>query len=218
MFHPEPPLKSSRFLDDDVSDTDTVVHNARSSGISSSCLSSNSSPPDCHSFYPPSNHLYFQQSLLIVIHVHSLRLLLRSLKTRRSRRTLLLKFKQLLPTFCDKVAYVSHHFCESARLSIKIFLQSSTFHVTPKDLPQLCSLASHFGVDVQSVFLHVNGNFYVGDFLNYSHIVSGLEFVLKSPNGLGFVKNSSLFFPRLKQLDVTVDVSTTKMFLTEFFL
>ncbi|KAL0239612.1 hypothetical protein GEMRC1_009720 [Eukaryota sp. GEM-RC1] len=203
--------QSNRSLDDTVSVTDVVEYNGSSSSISSSHPSSDTSSASCYLDDSPSNHLHFQQSLLILIHLHFLRQFLGSAlewSTTEPRHTLLF-LKEEFPTFFKKVGYVSHHFFESALLSTKVFFQTNTFHTDSKELHQLCSFASFFGADVQSVFLHVDGTFNVEQFLSYSNIISGLDLFLENHNDLEFLNKSSLFFPRLKQLDVYVHFDPT---------
>ncbi|KAL0252014.1 hypothetical protein GEMRC1_001226 [Eukaryota sp. GEM-RC1] len=117
----------------------------------------------------------------------------------------LLNLKQDLLPFCEKLGYVSHHFFESALLSITVFFQSHTFHVIPKDLPELFSLASFFESEVQSVFLHLTKTFNSDEFLCCSTIITGLSICPGTNNDLEFLNNSSYKFPRLKQLDVRVE-------------
>ncbi|KAL0239467.1 hypothetical protein GEMRC1_009575 [Eukaryota sp. GEM-RC1] len=161
--------------------------------------------PLTSSFQSPSRCLHSQQSLLILINVHLLRSLCKSaLELNRYYRSSLLNLKNTLVTFFKKVGYVSHHFFESALFASKVFFQTNTFQVIPEELPQLCSFASFFGADIQSVFLHVKGNFNVEEHLPYSNVISGLELGLQCHNDLEFLNKSSLFFPRLKQLHVNV--------------
>ncbi|KAL0239430.1 hypothetical protein GEMRC1_009538 [Eukaryota sp. GEM-RC1] len=165
--------------------------------------------PLTSSFQTPSMCLRAQQSLLILIHVHLLKLLCKSaLEFDYYAPSLhLLKFKDELPTFFRKVGYVSHRFFESALLTTKVFLQTNTFHVESEDLHQIHSFASFFGASISCVFLHVYGIFNVEEFLNYSNEISGLELEIENDNDLEFLNSASLIFPRLKQLHVSVDRS-----------
>ncbi|KAL0239348.1 hypothetical protein GEMRC1_009456 [Eukaryota sp. GEM-RC1] len=198
--------KSSRSLDDSVSVTAVVEYNGSSSRISSSNPRSDPASASCSTNDSPSNHLHFQQSLLTLIHLHFLRQFLESslewITTQPDHD--LLSLKEEFPTFFKKVGYVSHNFFESALLATKVFFQTNTFNVVTEDLLHLCSFASFFGAEVQSVFLHVDGTFKVEEFLSYSPIISGLELFLENHNDLEFLNKSSLFFPHLKQLDVGV--------------
>ncbi|KAL0244701.1 hypothetical protein GEMRC1_008783 [Eukaryota sp. GEM-RC1] len=159
-----------------------------------------------------------QQSLLTLILLHLVRrfckssLELKHIEQRRLTRII----KQDLPTFFVKVAYVSDGLFETALLSTKVFLQTNTFHVFSEDFPQLFSFASFFEADVKSVFLHVDRAFNVEEFLNYSGIISGLELEIENHNDLEFLQNSSLIFPRLKQLHVGVNSSVSMAFLKVF--
>ncbi|KAL0240139.1 hypothetical protein GEMRC1_010246 [Eukaryota sp. GEM-RC1] len=170
--------------------------------------------PLTSSFQSPSSCLHFQQSLLILIHFHMLSKMLKSiLECDEYRCGDLHKLKKdLLPVF-KKVAYLSHHFLESALLATKVFFKTNIFHTIPEDLPQLCSFASFFEANIQSVFLHVSGSFDVEEFLSYSPIISGLELVLTNHNDLEFLSNSSSYFPLLNQLHVSVDRSISVSFI-----
>ncbi|KAL0233167.1 hypothetical protein GEMRC1_011912 [Eukaryota sp. GEM-RC1] len=200
MSPSEPSLKRSRSLKEHVSDK----RNGSSCSISSSNPISDPASALYSPFDSPSSHLSFQQSLLVLIHLHFLSHLLKSSlewDCGEPRRALL-NLKKHLPTFFNKVGYVSHHFFESALLSTKVYFQTNTFHIASSDLPQLRSFASFFGADVQSVFFHVNRTFRVEEFLRYSPVVSGLELELENENDLEFLNKSSFFFPLLKELHV----------------
>ncbi|KAL0239797.1 hypothetical protein GEMRC1_009905 [Eukaryota sp. GEM-RC1] len=158
--------------------------------------------PSTHS---PPNILRFQQSLLVLIHLHFLNHLLEhSSHWDRDDFSDVLNLKKDLPKFFKKLGYMSDHFFESSLLATKVFFQTNTFHVLPKDLPQLFPLSSFFKADPKSIFLHVDKAFNVEDWISYSPIISGLELDLKSPNDLEFVNNPFLFFPRVKQLRVRI--------------
>ncbi|KAL0228977.1 hypothetical protein GEMRC1_013597 [Eukaryota sp. GEM-RC1] len=207
MYHSKPPLKTNHTFDGDVVE--------RSESSLNSCIIHLSST-FCFSANPPSTHLHFQQSLLVSILLHLLNHILdSSLEWNYYGGLLKLKTDQL--TFLKKVGYVSHRFFDSALLSTKVFLQTNTFHVVPKDLPQLFSFASFFGVDLQSVFLHVDGPFIIEEFLSYSHVISGLELKLRHHDDVEFLNKSSVFFPRLKQLHVCVDSCFIDIPLVELF-
>ncbi|KAL0239689.1 hypothetical protein GEMRC1_009797 [Eukaryota sp. GEM-RC1] len=151
--------------------------------------------------------IHVQQSLLILINLHLLRRLLQtSTEENHSEPCLtVVCLKRDLPTFFKKVGYVSNHFFESALLSIKVFFQTNTFAVVPKELPQLFLLTSFFGTSLPSVFLHIlNESFNVEKFLKYSHIISGLELVIYDHNYLEFLNKSSFYFPHLTRLHVCV--------------
>ncbi|KAL0239600.1 hypothetical protein GEMRC1_009708 [Eukaryota sp. GEM-RC1] len=189
--------KSTRLSSHNVAGTVSL------SSISSSNLRSKKSSTSYSTIDSASNRLHFQQSLLILIHLHFLRRFLTRGESHRLKKDLF--------TFFAKVGYVSHHFFESALLAIKVFLQTNTFHVEPEDLPQLCSFASFFGAEIQSVFVHINGIFKAEEFLCFSHVISGLEFKLRNHNDLEFLNKSSLFFPRLKELHVDACASITML-------
>ncbi|KAL0250884.1 hypothetical protein GEMRC1_000098 [Eukaryota sp. GEM-RC1] len=121
------------------------------------------------SFQSSSRYIRFQQSLMILVNAHLLRLLCKSsLQLSRCNAYYLLQDLQSeLISFFKNVGYVSHHFFESAFLAINVFFQTSTFHVPLEDLPKLCSIACFLKADVQSVFLYVYGIFNVDEILSF---------------------------------------------------
>ncbi|KAL0235589.1 hypothetical protein GEMRC1_002171 [Eukaryota sp. GEM-RC1] len=136
--------------------------------------------------------LQFQQSLLVLIHLHLLRRYVKSFldanhshSNPRSLKSLVLNIHQDLIPFFKKVGFVSDRFMESSLLAAKLFVETTTFPVIPNDLCQLVSLASFFGTRVQSIFLKVDDTFKARDFLCYSEIISGLELNLKKSKRLG---------------------------------
>ncbi|KAL0239380.1 hypothetical protein GEMRC1_009488 [Eukaryota sp. GEM-RC1] len=207
MTHPKFPLKSSRASDDTPSTTDSDVSFASSikqgsfSGISSLIPNSDTLPSTLASYNLAPKCLRPQPSLLVVINVHMLNLILdHSLEVDSTPCLSYLRLTNELPVFFKKVGYVSDSFFESALLSTKVFLETNTFHVIPKDLPQICSFASFFRAEVQSVFLHVDGPFKADEILSYSKVISGLELKLENNNDLEFLNKAALLCPRLKQL------------------
>ncbi|KAL0242426.1 hypothetical protein GEMRC1_004989 [Eukaryota sp. GEM-RC1] len=153
----------------------------------------------------PSNRVHVQHTLLILIHLHLLRRLLKRTPETSHDRTNpeLIALKTALPAFFGQVGYVSSHFLDSSLQAVKVFFQLHTFHADLEHLPKLISVASFFEADLQSVFLFTYESLKVEKFLNYSGIITGLRIVLMEPSDLEFLNNSSLF-PRLKQLEVIV--------------
>ncbi|KAL0251408.1 hypothetical protein GEMRC1_001396 [Eukaryota sp. GEM-RC1] len=158
--------------------------------------------------------LQFQQSLLVLIHLHLLR---RYFKTSIQVNTDFChrlfygrsgpfhSLKKDLRTFCIHVGYVSNHFFESALLAVKMHFQTNTFPVISTEFSQLSLLSSFFEADLSSIFLHVlTDSFDVEEFSDYSHIISGLELELNNHNDLDFLHKCSDFFPNLKELHVVV--------------
>ncbi|KAL0228974.1 hypothetical protein GEMRC1_013594 [Eukaryota sp. GEM-RC1] len=207
MSHSEPPLKSSRSLDDNDAVTVVMECIGSSSTICSPKHSFIVSSGSCSSIHIVSNRLHFQQSLHILIHIHFLSRLLQTFFewTSDDLRPPLVKLTNDIHTFFKKVGYVSHRFFTSALLAVKVFFQSNTFPVSPQDLPHLRSFASFFGADLESVFLHVDGMLNVEEFRIYSHSILGLELKLENNNDLEFLAKSSSIFPRLEQIHVSVD-------------
>ncbi|KAL0241637.1 hypothetical protein GEMRC1_006872 [Eukaryota sp. GEM-RC1] len=147
--------------------------------------------------------LHLQQSLLILIHLHLLKRLLKSSLgvNHDEPRNPLLTLQHELPTFIIDIGYVSNRFYDSAMLAVKMFLETNSFHVVSIDLPQFYSLAGLFEAEVQSVFLQVGGIFQASEFLSCSHIVSGLMMRLDYHNDCEFLNMSSpLLFPFLREL------------------
>ncbi|KAL0243286.1 hypothetical protein GEMRC1_005847 [Eukaryota sp. GEM-RC1] len=155
---------------------------------------------------PPSKRVQVQQTLLVLIHLNLLRRLLMDpldfVEDRTNRH--LYGLKTALPAFFGQVGYVSIHFLDSSCQAAKVFFQLHTFHADLGHLPKLTSLASFFGADLQSVFLHTHRTFEIGKSLIYSGIITGLRIKLREPSDLEFLNNSSSLFPRLKQLEVLV--------------
>ncbi|KAL0242495.1 hypothetical protein GEMRC1_005058 [Eukaryota sp. GEM-RC1] len=154
----------------------------------------------------PSKRVHVQQTLLILIHLHLLRRLLKlTLENIHNRTNLeLTALKTALPTFFGQVGYVSNHFLDSSFQAVKVYFQLHTFHADLKHLPELVSLASFFGGDLQSVFLDTYEILEVEKCLNYSDIITGLRIKLDELADLEFLINSSSLFTRLKQLAVSV--------------
>ncbi|KAL0242539.1 hypothetical protein GEMRC1_005102 [Eukaryota sp. GEM-RC1] len=158
------------------------------------------------STHPPSTLVHVQQTLLILIHLHLLkRLLNRTLENNHDRTNpQLAALKTALPAFFGQIGYVSNHFLDSSFQAVKVYFQLHTFHTDLEHLPKLISLASFFGADQQSVFLHADGTCEIEKFLSYSDIITGLRIELRKPSDLELLNNSSSSFPRLKQLEVKV--------------
>ncbi|KAL0242772.1 hypothetical protein GEMRC1_005335 [Eukaryota sp. GEM-RC1] len=179
MTCPEPLLKRSRPSPSSIS---SVMSNCDELSVLSS------------STYAPSKRVHVQQSLLILIHLHLLRRLLKHAKIPLRTDHQLPALQTALPTFFEQVGYVSNHFLDSSFQAVKVFFPVHTFHANLKHLPKLISVASFFGADLQSVFLHTDATLQIENFFNYSG----------NPPDLEFVNNSSSLFPRLKQLEVDV--------------
>ncbi|KAL0243176.1 hypothetical protein GEMRC1_005737 [Eukaryota sp. GEM-RC1] len=148
------------------------------------------------------------QTLLILVHLHLLRRLVKDTLEHNHDRTKhqLSALKTALPAFFGQVGYVSNHFLDSSSQAVKVFFQLHTFHTNLKHLPELISLTSFFRTGLQSVFLdtYTYGSWKIEKFLNYSGIITGLTLYLSEPSDLEFLKNPSSLFPRLKQIEVEV--------------
>ncbi|KAL0239802.1 hypothetical protein GEMRC1_009910 [Eukaryota sp. GEM-RC1] len=141
--------------------------------------------------FQSTHSIHFQQSLLILIHFHMLSSMLKSiLECHEYRCGDLYKLKKdLLPVFK------------------KCFFKQTRFMSFLMTFLNSLHLLLFFGAEIQSVFLHVYDSFKVEEFLSYDNVISGLELELENHNDLEFLNKSSLFFPRLKQLDVRVHSS-----------
>ncbi|KAL0242395.1 hypothetical protein GEMRC1_004958 [Eukaryota sp. GEM-RC1] len=203
MSHSEPPLKSSLSLDDTVS------------SISSSKPSSDTSLASCFPDNSPPNHVHLPQSLLTSILVHCLNHFLESsLEWKRAEpRRVFINIKKALPTFYNNFGFVSQHFLESSHRTVKVFLESNTFHILPYDLAELSFFASCWGATVKSVFLHTYGTFNADELLDYAPIISGLEIKFHNLSDFEFLNQSSLLFPHLKELQVVVAESISMKFI-----
>ncbi|KAL0252048.1 hypothetical protein GEMRC1_001260 [Eukaryota sp. GEM-RC1] len=162
--------------------------------ISHSALKSNQSS---------STHLYFQQSLLVLIHSHYLRRLLMSSLKRKHRHSLLSVIKEL-PSFFKNVGYVSRRFFESAFPALKVFFETNTFPMNCDDLPLIPSITSVFGAEIQSVVLEVDQSFEVEHISELTSIISHLKseefhFLHELLDNFSYH-----FLPHLRVLDVTV--------------
>ncbi|KAL0229010.1 hypothetical protein GEMRC1_013630 [Eukaryota sp. GEM-RC1] len=157
--------------------------------------------------------LHFQQSLLILIHLHLLRRRLKSSISVTQQSSLsielysihdnFLRLKQEIPTFYKNVGYVSQRFFQSAHLATKMFFQTTTFKVASEDLNQLSALSSFFKADLHSVFLLIlKESFTVEEFLKYSRVILGISFAVTNHNVLEFLNKSCVYFPCLKQVHV----------------
>ncbi|KAL0242707.1 hypothetical protein GEMRC1_005270 [Eukaryota sp. GEM-RC1] len=136
------------------------------------------------STHASSKRVHVQQTLLILIHLHLLRRLIKPTLENNHDRT------------------NPQH--DALKKPVKVYFQLHAFHADLEHLPKLISLASFFGADLQSVFLHADGTSEIEKFLNYSGIITGLRIELREPSDLEFLNNSSSLFPRLKQLEVEV--------------
>ncbi|KAL0243168.1 hypothetical protein GEMRC1_005729 [Eukaryota sp. GEM-RC1] len=153
--------------------------------------------------HQPSKRISVQQSLLILIHLHLLRRLLKRHFEYDADQNLT-DMKTALPAFFGQVGYVSNHFLDSSFQAVKVYFEVHTFHADLEPLPKLISLASFFGADLQSVFLHAAGTFELENFFNYSGIITGLRIKLREPSDLEFLNTASSLFPRLKELEIKV--------------
>ncbi|KAL0242653.1 hypothetical protein GEMRC1_005216 [Eukaryota sp. GEM-RC1] len=143
------------------------------------------------STHPPSKRIHVQQSLLILIHLHLLRLLSKHANIPFRFNPQLTTLQRVLPAFFEQVGYVSNHFLDCSFHAVKVYFQLHTFHAILKSFPKLISLASFFGTDLQSKFR------------------SFLTILVREPPDLEFLNNSSSFFPRLKQLEVVLNPSVS---------
>ncbi|KAL0242839.1 hypothetical protein GEMRC1_005402 [Eukaryota sp. GEM-RC1] len=156
------------------------------------------------STHPPSKRVHVQQTLLILVHLHLLRLKRTLQQYPFGTISQLDGLKTALPAFIEQVGYVSNHFLDSSFQAVKMYFEVHTIRSDLEHLPKLISLASFFGADQQSVFLHADGILEIEKFLNYSGLITGLRIELREPSDLEFLNTSFSLFPRLKQLEVEV--------------
>ncbi|KAL0239950.1 hypothetical protein GEMRC1_010058 [Eukaryota sp. GEM-RC1] len=97
-----------------------------------------------------------------------------------------------LPFFFEKLGYV-------------MLLETHTFPIASEQLSQLLSLASFFGANVRSLFLHVDRCFDPEALFSSRHVISGLKLNIELTSDFNFLNFSSpFFFPQLKRLDLFV--------------
>ncbi|KAL0239497.1 hypothetical protein GEMRC1_009605 [Eukaryota sp. GEM-RC1] len=110
-----------------------------------------------------------------------------------------------LPFFFEKLGYVSQRFFDSTYPSLQVLLETHTFPIASEQLSQLLSLASFFGANVRSLFLHVDRCFDPEALFSSRHVISGLKLNIELTSDFNFLNFSSpFFFPQLKRLDLFV--------------
>ncbi|KAL0228901.1 hypothetical protein GEMRC1_013521 [Eukaryota sp. GEM-RC1] len=148
-----------------------------------------------------------QQSLLVLINSHLLQLLWKSsinlditdpwLHSHRLTQQLVCLFQ--------KVGYVSNRFFASLHHSIRIFFEYTTFTSAPRDLPQLSSIASHFGAQLRSIALTVRSPLVGQDIATYAPTISEVTIHIFCLRNFDFLlQSSSFFFSSIKLLKVFV--------------
>ncbi|KAL0251945.1 hypothetical protein GEMRC1_001157 [Eukaryota sp. GEM-RC1] len=167
----QPPLKTSRSSDD----SPTVYD-----GTSIVCANSTPSPPLMiltpsllHESSP--KRLYLQQSLLVLIQSHYLKLHVKSFcSVKVIKRPFVLLTDNLL-SFFQKVGYISNRFLECSSLAVKVFLERNTFSVNIVHLSTLCYMASIFKANVNSVYATVCDRTLVKDLGKCTSVITHLE-------------------------------------------
>ncbi|KAL0251957.1 hypothetical protein GEMRC1_001169 [Eukaryota sp. GEM-RC1] len=200
----QPPIKTSRSSDDSPSVYD---------GTSILCANSAPSPPlmiltpsILHESSP--KRIYFQQSLLVLIQSHYLRLLFKSARKDNYCHRPFSHLRDILISFFQTVGYVSNRFIESSSLAVKVFFETFSRPVMMHQLPQLCYMASIFKAKVHSVCVTVDNRTLVKDIGEFTSIITHL----KSHDGCCLLHHfldpsSSDFLPRLRVLEVTNKLS-----------
>ncbi|KAL0243298.1 hypothetical protein GEMRC1_005859 [Eukaryota sp. GEM-RC1] len=142
--------------------------------------------------HPPSERIRVQQTLLILVHLNLLRRLLKLTLENIDDRTnpQLDALITVIPVFFGQVGYVSNHFLDSSFQAVKVYFQLHTFHADLEHLPTVISLASFFGADLPSVFLHTDFTFAIEKSLNYSGLITGLRIKIRGSSDLEFLKKS----------------------------
>ncbi|KAL0251737.1 hypothetical protein GEMRC1_000949 [Eukaryota sp. GEM-RC1] len=200
----QPPLKTSRSSDDSPSVYD---------GTSILCANSTPSPPVMtltpsllHESSP--KRIYLQQSLLVLIQSHYLRLLFKSARKDNYCHRPFSHLRDILISFFQTVGYVSNRFLESSSLAVKVFFETFSRPVMMQQLPQLCYMASIFKAKVHSVCVTVDNRTLVKDIGEFTSIITHL----KSHDGCCLLHHfldpsSSDFLPGLRVLEVTNKLS-----------
>ncbi|KAL0250971.1 hypothetical protein GEMRC1_000185 [Eukaryota sp. GEM-RC1] len=162
----------------------------------------------------PKHGIRFQQSLSVLIKMHSIKRFFKSCSelnddashelshSSNLKTPLFLCLQHLLSPFFMNVGYVSVRFFDSTCLAVNVFFQTNTFSVVSQDLPLLCSFGSLFGAEVQSAFVHRDGIFNFEELFNYSNLITGMDVEVRNQNDLQFISKSSIIFPNLKQIIV----------------
>ncbi|KAL0235826.1 hypothetical protein GEMRC1_002408 [Eukaryota sp. GEM-RC1] len=148
---------------------------------------------------PTTTSIRLQPTLVVLIHHHLLGRLAKSsleIKSIDIRRRLLRHTMSKLPTFLNKVGYVSQHFFNCSQLALKTFFEINTFPAVSHQL------------SLRYVSLFVYDSFEVEHFRVHALIISRLRVRLERLEDLEFLnKSSPCFFKHLKHLDACVDPS-----------
>ncbi|KAL0239931.1 hypothetical protein GEMRC1_010039 [Eukaryota sp. GEM-RC1] len=149
-----------------------------------------------------SRHIHFQQTLIVLVSSHLVRSLWKSHVThyRYSRSV-----KNILLTFLQKVGYVSKRFVQSAFLGVQLFFDSSTIVTSASDLSLIFPITSYFKADLQFWFLEIDSPFNLGNLLDHTSRITGLQVNDDVTNLTHLLDSSSpLFLRRLRCLEFTI--------------
>ncbi|KAL0228693.1 hypothetical protein GEMRC1_013313 [Eukaryota sp. GEM-RC1] len=152
----EPLLKIARSSDDTPTTTDVTLETVSSPCVSS--LQPTEDQPDTLSdslfLHKPS--IRFQESLLILVDLHLVKRLIKSMLNKYNTKSNTHSYLDcLFDAFFKKVGYVSDCFLEFSMSAVKVFLQSSTIPLNAQHLYTFSSINSFFGADVRSVSLYI---------------------------------------------------------------
>ncbi|KAL0239863.1 hypothetical protein GEMRC1_009971 [Eukaryota sp. GEM-RC1] len=174
-----------------------------------SCSTNRSSSPSIAS----PNSIHLPHSLLVLVKSHLLNRMYKSyIETPQPYNVNTHAFNQLfaeLPSFFEKVGYVSQRFFESCFTSIRVFFETNTFSMTCEHLPLVFASVTLFGLYPQSVYLDVNYAIKSDDVCQ-SLIDTSIVTHLRAYYGVHFDlhrlldnSSSSSFLSRLRVLEVT---------------
>ncbi|KAL0228914.1 hypothetical protein GEMRC1_013534 [Eukaryota sp. GEM-RC1] len=145
-----------------------------------------------------SNSIHLTQTLLVLINAHLLRLLLKTFLELDPDHIYPPVLQELSPFF-NQIGHVSQRFLQTVFPAVKLFVESNTFTMLPRDLSQFYVSSSAIGAKRQSVCLFVDDLVQEEIPLKCSHMVASL--ILKKSGN--FLTSSDLFvFPRLQRLTI----------------
>ncbi|KAL0228627.1 hypothetical protein GEMRC1_013247 [Eukaryota sp. GEM-RC1] len=112
---------------------------------------------------------------------------------------------RIILSFFQKFGYVSQRFFESAYLGVNLFLESNTLFTTSCDISLQFHflLRSYLTTEIQSVFLILESVGKIGDIIDHTSRITGLEINDDAIDLTDILDNSSPFIlSRLRCIDV----------------